>query len=72
MHACILAVEDQKKTVERILRANRNRPSESSVKYFLENTLEYLQKREPNLLKRWRFDGLVVGDDEAMHEEVMK
>jgi len=40
-----LTVEDQKKTVERILRANRNRPSESSVKYFLENTLEYLQKK---------------------------
>ena len=40
-----LSVEDQKKLVERILRANRNRPSESSIQYFLENTLEYLKKK---------------------------
>jgi hypothetical protein len=36
--------EEQKKIAERILRSNRNRPSESSVNYFLENTLEYLRK----------------------------
>jgi hypothetical protein len=40
-----LTVEDQKKVVKRILRSNRNRPSESSIQYFLENTLEYLQKK---------------------------
>ena len=39
-----LLVEDHKKLVKRILRANRNRPSESSIQYFLENTLEYLKK----------------------------
>lgn len=37
-----LTVEDQKKIVEKILRSNRNRPSDASVRYFLENTLEYL------------------------------
>jgi len=40
-----LTVEEQKKLVEKILRSNRNRPSETSIKYFLENTLEYLGKR---------------------------
>jgi hypothetical protein len=44
-----LTVEEQKKTVERMLRSNRNRPSEASVQYFLGNTLEYLQKREQSL-----------------------
>lgn len=39
-----LTFEEQKKAVEGILRSNRNRPSESSVRYFLENTLEYLKK----------------------------
>jgi len=38
-----LTVEEQKKLVERILRSNRNKPSEASIQYFLENTLEYLQ-----------------------------
>jgi hypothetical protein len=38
-----LTLEEQKKTVEGILRSNRNRPSESSTRYFLENTLEYLK-----------------------------
>lgn len=38
-----LTIEEQKKLVEDILRLNRNRPSESSVQYFLENTLEYLR-----------------------------
>ena len=39
------SVEDQKRLVKRILEANRNRPSESSIQYFLENTLEYLKKK---------------------------
>jgi len=43
-----LTLEEQKKTVEGILRSNRNRPSESSVRYFLENTLEYLKKGPDN------------------------
>jgi len=37
-----LTSQEQKKLVEGILRSNRNRPSEASVQYFLENTLEYL------------------------------
>jgi len=40
-----LAVEEQKKVVERILRSNRNRPSEATIHYFLENTLEYLKSQ---------------------------
>jgi hypothetical protein len=40
-----LPIEEQKKIVERILKANRNRPSEESILYFLGNTLEYLQKQ---------------------------
>lgn len=40
-----LSVEDQKRLVKRTLKANRNRPSESSIQYFLENTLEYLKKK---------------------------
>ena len=39
-----LTPEAQKKVVEQILRSNRNRPSEESIQYFLENTLEYLGK----------------------------
>lgn len=39
-----LTPEDQRKKVESILRANRNRPSEESVEYFLSNTLEYLKR----------------------------
>jgi len=35
---------DQKLAVARILKSNGNRPSETSITYFLENTLEYLQK----------------------------
>lgn len=38
-----LTPEEQRKKVESILRANRNRPSEESVEYFLRNTLEYLK-----------------------------
>lgn len=37
-----LTVEEQKTVVEKILRSNRNKPSEVSIQYFLENTLEYL------------------------------
>lgn len=40
-----LTNEEQKRLVEKILRSNRNRPSEGSIQYFLENTLEYLRKR---------------------------
>jgi hypothetical protein len=38
-----LTPDEQRKTVEKILRANRNKPNETSVTYFLENTLEYLR-----------------------------
>jgi hypothetical protein len=38
-----LSPEEQKKLVEGILKANRNRPTETSIQYFLENTLEYLK-----------------------------
>lgn len=34
---------DQKLIVAKILKSNGNRPSESSIEYFLENTLEYLK-----------------------------
>jgi hypothetical protein len=40
-----LTAEEQRKLVERILRANRNKPSDISIRYFLENTLEYLQNQ---------------------------
>jgi len=40
-----LTVEEQKKLVEGILRSNKNRPSEISTQYFLENTLEYLRNQ---------------------------
>ena len=43
-----LTIEEQKKVVETVLKSNRNRPAEASIQYFLDNTLEYLQKqREP-------------------------
>ena len=37
-----LSTDDQKAVVAKILRSNKNRPSETSIEYFLENTLEYL------------------------------
>ena len=40
-----LTIEEQKAAVTKILRSNRNRPSEESVRYFLENTLEYSQSQ---------------------------
>jgi hypothetical protein len=43
-----LTIEEQKKAVKRILRSNRNRPSETSIQYFLENTLEYLKQAQNN------------------------
>jgi hypothetical protein len=41
-----LSTENQKAVVARILKSNRNRPSEASINYFLENTLEYLESKE--------------------------
>lgn len=44
-----LTVEEQRRAVEKILRSNRNKPSEASINYFLENTLEFLgNKKNPN------------------------
>jgi hypothetical protein len=40
-----MAVDEQRKIVERILRSNRNRPDANSINYYLENTLEYLKGR---------------------------
>lgn len=40
-----LTIEEQKKVVEAVLKTNRNRPAEASIQYFLDNTLEYLQKQ---------------------------
>lgn len=39
-----LDVEQQRKITESILRSNKNKPSEASVQYYLDNTLEYLNK----------------------------
>jgi len=41
-----LSTEEQKAAVIRILKSNGNRPSEASVNYFLENTLEYLDHKK--------------------------
>src|SRR3990170_3604165 len=41
-----MSTTDQKSVVTKILKSNGNRPSETSITYFLENTLEYLQKSE--------------------------
>lgn len=41
-----LTAEEQKKLVEGILRLNKNRPSDISIQYFLENTLEYLRNQK--------------------------
>jgi superfamily II RNA helicase len=38
-----LTHEEQKQLVEKILRSNKNKPSEESIQYYLENTLKYLQ-----------------------------
>jgi len=43
-----LSAAEQRIAVTRILKSNGNRPSEGSINYFLENTLEYLDKmRKP-------------------------
>jgi hypothetical protein len=39
-----MPLADQKIAVAKILASNRNRPSEASIDYFLQNTLEYLKK----------------------------
>jgi hypothetical protein len=41
----LLPVE-QKEVVTKILRSNGNKPSEASIQYFLENTLEYLAEQQ--------------------------
>lgn len=46
-----LTIEEQRKKVETILRANRNRPSEESIQYFLDNTLEYLKGIDGGILQ---------------------
>jgi hypothetical protein len=38
-----MSLEEQRRTVENILKSNRNRPTDESIQYFLENTLEYLK-----------------------------
>ena len=38
---------EKEKVVTEILRANGNRPGPGSVRYYLENTLEYLEALEP-------------------------
>ncbi len=38
-----MSLEEQRKTVESILKSNRNKPTNESIQYFLENTLEYLK-----------------------------
>jgi hypothetical protein len=40
-----LTYEEQRLLVEQILKSNKNKPSEDSIKYYLENTLEYLKQR---------------------------
>lgn len=46
-----LTTEDQERIVEKILKANRNRPSETSIHYFLDNTIEFLRLKsaQPSL-----------------------
>jgi hypothetical protein len=46
-----LSYEAQKTAVEKILKANRNKPSETSIQYFLENTLEYLRRQAVPITK---------------------
>jgi len=40
---------DQKSIVAKILKSNGNRPSEVSISYFLENTLEYLNSQKGSI-----------------------
>jgi hypothetical protein len=41
----------QRKLVEQILRSKGNKPSEASINYFMENTLQYLQMKEKSEVK---------------------
>jgi len=41
-----LSSEQQREIVKRIIKSNKNKPSETSIKYFLENTLEYLDNQK--------------------------
>lgn len=50
-----LTNEEQKKVVERILRSNKNRPSEVSIQYFLENTLEFLNSGTNEQVQRTEY-----------------
>ena len=43
---------EQKLLVAKILKSNNNRPSETSIEYFLENTLEYLKMQRENQLPK--------------------
>jgi hypothetical protein len=43
--------EEQKAIVTKILKSNGNRPSETTINYFLENTLEYLASIQDRSLK---------------------
>jgi hypothetical protein len=42
----LMSPDEQKAAVTKILKSNGNRPSEASINYFLENTLEYLSSRK--------------------------
>jgi hypothetical protein len=42
-----LSPTDQKTAVIKILKSNGNKPSEATINYFLENTLEYLSSKNP-------------------------
>ena len=49
----LLPLADQRLVVAKILRSNKNRPSETSIQYFLENTLEYLEKQKQNSAREY-------------------
>lgn len=40
-----MSLSDQRSVVAKILKSNRNKPTETSIAYFLENTLEYLKTK---------------------------
>lgn len=43
-----MSYEERRKKVELILKSNRNKPSDESVNYFLENTMEFLKSYNAN------------------------
>ena len=51
LRATDLSYEAQKAAVEKILKSNRNKPSETSIQYFLENTVEYLRRQAVPITK---------------------